>query len=108
MNKTQKIMLSAVMVMGIVLMILFGSSYFSSRRELSALKKELTESTAVWKQINEEKLVVQKELKEVKNSLRDAELTISESEERAISLEADIAQLEKDIEELNAKLSETK
>ncbi len=108
MNKTQKIMLSAVMVTGIVLMILFGSSYFSSRRELSALKKELTESTAVWKQINEEKLVVQKELKEVKNSLRDAELTISESEERAICLEADIAQLEKDIEELNAKLSETK
>lgn len=104
MNKTQKALLAAVILLGIIVMAFFGSSYLSARRELTALKKELNESTTVWKQINEEKLVVQKELKEAKNELRDAELTVSESEERAVSLESDIEVLEKEISELKTKL----
>ena len=104
MNKTQKALLAAVILLGIIVMAVFGNSYLSARRELSALKKELNESTAVWKRINEEKLVVQKELKEAKNDLRDAELTVSESEERAASLESDIEALEKEISELKLKL----
>ena len=55
MNKTQKALLAAVILLGIIVMAFFGSSYLSARRELTALKKELNESTAVWKQINEEK-----------------------------------------------------
>ena len=105
MNKTQKFMLTAAVILGILTMALFGSSYISSRRELSSMKKELKESTAAWKQINEDKLVVQKELKAVKDELRDAELTISESEERALSLSSDIETLEKEIEELKKNLS---
>ena len=106
MNKPAKILLSLVMLLGTVLMIVFGSRYFTARKELSALKKDLSESTAAWKQTNEEKLVIQKELKEVKNELRDAELTITESEERAQALRQDIEQLEKEIEELKTKLPE--
>ena len=104
MNKTQRSLLAAVVVLGLLLMVLFGNSYLSARRELSALKTELNESTASWKQINEEKLVVQKELKEARNELRDAELTISESEERAASLKTDIETLEKEIDELKTAL----
>ena len=97
MNKTQKWMLYVVVLIGIVLTVVLGSRYFSARKELSDLKKELETSTAAWKQTNEEKLVVQKELKEVKNQLREAELTIDESTERA-------QELKKEIEELEAQI----
>jgi peptidoglycan hydrolase CwlO-like protein len=104
MNKAQKIMLSLVMIAGFVLIVILGSSYLSETRTLSSLKKELADSTAAWKQINEDKLVVQKELKAVKAELRDAELTVSESEERAASLESDIASLEAEIETMKMQL----
>lgn len=105
MNKTQKILMSAVTCLALAVMMLLGSSYLSSRRELSSLKKDLKESTAAWKQINEDKLVVQKELKAVKDELRDAELTVSESEERAVSLRTDIETLEEEIRELKSKMT---
>lgn len=99
-NKTMKICLSAVMVCIVVLVAVLFSGYLSESRDLSSLKKELSASTDAWKKINEEKLVVQKDLKEAKNQLREAELTISESEERAAELEAEIKTLEKEIEAL--------
>ena len=108
MNKTQKIILAAVIAVAIAVMIVFGGQYLSARRELSGLKKELDTSTAAWKKINEEKLVVQKELKAVKSDLRDVELTIEESEERAETLKKDIETLEKEIDELKSSLSEGK
>ncbi len=104
MNKTQKMLLATVIVIGTVLMVLFSCSYLSARHELSVLKVSLNESTAVWKQINEEKLIIQQELKEARNELRNAELTVSESEERAASLQTDIEVLEKEIQELKTQL----
>ena len=106
MNKTQKIMLSAVIAVAIAVMIVLGGQYLSYRRELSGLKSDLAVSTAAWKKINEEKLVIQKELKAVKNDLRDVELTIEESEERAETLKKDIETLEQDIDELKSSLPE--
>ena len=41
MSKTQKAFLAAVILLGIIVMAFFGSSYLSARRELTALKKEL-------------------------------------------------------------------
>ena len=107
MSKNQKILLSAVLLFAVVLIVVFSTRYLSARRDLSVLKTELSESTARWKQINEEKLVVQKDLKAAQEVLRDAELTIQESEERVVILENSIADLEKEIAELNKKLSGT-
>ena len=104
MNKTQKTLLAVTMVLGAAIIVVFSGRYMSARKELTALKSDLAASTATWKQINEEKLVVQKELKTVKNELRDVELTISESEERAAALEAEIETLEKEILALKDKL----
>jgi septal ring factor EnvC (AmiA/AmiB activator) len=103
MIKTQKLLLSAVMVFGTVLMVVLFLQYHSARGNLSALKKDLIASTETWKQINEEKLDVQRELKAAKNNLREAELTISESEERAKELEEEIAGLETEVEALRAR-----
>ena len=103
MNRTQKLLLSAVMVFGAVLMVVLFLQYKSARRDLSTLKMDLTASTDAWKQINEEKLDVQRELKAAKNNLREAELTISESEERAKELEEEIAGLEAKVETLRTK-----
>ena len=104
-NKTAKILLSAVMLLAVTVAVVLAGRYISARNELSSLKKDLAASTAEWKRINEEKIVVQKELKEVKNELREATLTITESEERAEELEKDIQALEKEIEELKTQVS---
>ena len=52
MNRTQKLLLSAVMVFGAVLMVVLFLQYKSARRDLSTLKMDLTASTDAWKQIN--------------------------------------------------------
>lgn len=102
MNKTVKIMLCAVMLIAFTLMVLFGGEYLDASRKYKVLKNDLADSTAIWKHVNESKLVIQKELKAVRSDLREVELTISESEERAAELEAEISQLEKDVETLKS------
>lgn len=100
-KKSSGILLLLSLVFAVAIVIVFSLQYHSDIGKLSALKNELTESTAAWKKINEDKLVIQKELKEEKNKLRDAELTISESEERIEELEKEISDLEKQIEILS-------
>lgn len=102
MSKLQKIMLSAVMLCAAAVMILCFTGYQSARREYVSLKSELEASTASWKQINEDKLSVQRELKAAREALREAELTISESEERAETLREEIGTLEREIEALRS------
>ena len=102
MSKIQKLMLCVVMVIAFTMMVLFGGEYLDASRKYRVLKTDLDDSTKIWKQVNEAKLVVQKELKAVQSELREKELTISESEERAAELEAEIARLEQDIAALKA------
>lgn len=104
MNKTQKLFLFAVMLAAVTVMITFSGRYLSARRELAALKQDLAVSTDAWKDINERKLAVQKELKAAKNELREADLTLSDDEERAAELTEEIVALEKEIEALRAQL----
>ena len=99
----QNVLLVLAAVLAVVVMAVSALHYRDARQELSSLKKDLEESTARWQQTNEEKLVVQRELKAAKNSLREADLTIEESEERAAELEAEIAALEQEIEAMKNK-----
>ncbi len=98
----QKILLFLAVILSAAMMAVFFLQYRDASNELSALKTDLAESTAVWKQINEDKLIVQRELKAAKNNLREAELTIEESAEKAEEIEKDIAELEKEIEALKS------
>ena len=98
----QKILLSLAVILAAALMAVFFMQYRSAGHELSVLKTDLADSTAVWKQINEDKLIVQRELKAAKNDLREAELTIEESAEKIQEIENDIAELEKEIESLKS------
>ena len=105
MNKSQKYLCILVSLAAAVLIAFLTAGYLSARRNLSGLKEDLSSSTAAWKQINEEKLEVQKELKAAKNELREADLTITESEERAKELEDEISGLEKEIELLKLQVA---
>lgn len=96
----RNLLLLLAMILAAAVMAVSFLQYRNARSELSALKKNLEESTARWQQINEDKLVVQRELKAAKNNLREAELTIEESEERAAELREEIAVLEQEIEAL--------
>ena len=104
MSKAQKMLLFAVIVSAVAVIIVFAGRYQSARHELSALKQDLAVSTAAWKETNERKLAVQKELKAAKNDLREAELTLSDDEERAAELTEEIAALEAEIEALRTQL----
>ena len=98
----QKILLSLAVILAAALIAVFFLQYRNASHELSVLKIDLADSTAVWKQINEDKLIVQRELKAAKNDLREAELTIEESAEKITEIENDIAELEKEIETLKS------
>ena len=98
MNKIQKILLCAVMAAAIAVSVFLVGGYRSARREYSVLKSDLVSSTETWKRINEEKLIVQKDLKAVKEEIRDAEMTLEEYEE----LKAEVEALEAEVEALKS------
>ena len=102
MNKSQKTLLAAAALAAVLLIVVLFLGYQADRRELSALKNDLNASTEAWKQTNEKKLAVQKELNAAKSELREAELTLSESEESTGIFQSDIAALEKEIQELKS------
>ena len=101
-NIFQYILLSFAAFLAAVLLFSFYTQYHNACSELSVLKSDLAASTAVWKQINEDKLIVQRELKVAKNNLREADLTIEESSVKILELEEDIARLEQEIEALKS------
>ena len=105
MNKNvniEKILLSIAAIFAAAVMVVSFIRYRNERIELNSLKAELDVSTGTWKHINDEKVVIQKELREAKNNLREAELTIEESEERMKDLEKEIEDLKKEIESLKS------
>ena len=106
MNKTgktfQNILLVFAVLLSAAIVAVSAFQYRDASLELSSLKKELDESTARWQQTNEEKLVIQRDLKTAKNSLREADLTLEEAAERASELKAEISALEQEIETLKS------
>ena len=98
MNKAQKVLLYAVMAAAVAVSVFLVGGYRSARREYSVLKSDLAASTETWKRINEEKLIVQKDLKAVKEEIRDAEMTLEEYEE----LKAEVEALEAEVESLKS------
>ena len=102
-NAFQAFLVFLSVLLAVVLMTVFFLQYRSARRELSELKADLVSSTAAWKQINEEKLIIQRKLKAAKENLREATLVIEEAEEKTKEIEADIEELEKEIEILKSE-----
>ena len=98
MIKSQKILLCIVMAAAIIISISLATGYLTARREYSELKTSVSASTETWKRINEEKLVVQKELKAVKDELRDAEMSLEEYADLVAEVEA----LEMEVEALKS------
>ena len=98
MIKSQKILLCIVMAAAIIVSAFLTVGYLTARREYSDLKTSLSASTETWRRINEEKLVVQKELKAVKDELRDAEMSLEEYADLVAEVEA----LEREVEALKS------
>lgn len=98
MNKVQKYLLCAVMILSLVVSVLLGAQVHQSRLVYASLRSDLSASTESWKQTNEEKLVLQKELKTVKDELREARMTLEEYD----ALKAEVEALEKEVSVLKA------
>ena len=98
----QKLLLLLAMLLAAALVVVSVIHYRDASANLSALKSDIETSTASWKKINEEKLIIQRDLKAARNDLREVDLTIEESEEKAQEIRADITELEKEIEALKS------
>ena len=96
MSNLHKILLSTVCFSAIVIMVVCSVSYRSARLFLSELRKEDNAVTESWKKINDDKIVIQKEIKSAKNDIRLAEDIILDVE----NMKTEITQLEKEIDEL--------
>lgn len=101
-NRLQSGLVFLSVLFAAILMTVFFLQYRSARKELSVLKADLITSTASWKQINEEKLIIQRKLKTARENLREATLVIEEAEVKTKEIEADISELEKEIEVLKS------
>ena len=104
MNKLQKVLLSLVCITILTICTVFSSHIITSRHKLDSLNQQLYESTLRWKKTDENKTILQKQLKELQNELREIELTLSESEKRSEELKQEISVLEKEIEVLESDL----
>ncbi len=104
MSKPLKAILLLVLVLSLLLIFVHLEKYRSASNEYSLLLHQLDDSTEKWNQINQDKIALQSELKELTEQLREAELTIEESDKRSDELQQDIAQLESDIESMKKDL----
>ena len=98
MSNQQKVLLSSVCLVAVIIMVVCLISYRSARLSLSEIRKEDNAVTESWRKINEDKIVIQKEIKSAKNDIRLAEDIISDVE----NMKTEITQLENEIEELKS------
>ncbi|MBR5961156.1 MAG: hypothetical protein IKZ98_09200 [Clostridia bacterium] len=100
MNKQVKAILCVVLVMSVTLMVVCGLYLSDLKKQLKETETQLSESLNAWKTIDSEKLVLQDDLKEVRNNLKEANQTITEWSEKSVSMQEEIDELRKQVETL--------
>lgn len=102
MKKSLVLSLWAAALAAVLLMVLFTSDYLNSRNELNLTKTQLAESRKTWENTAAEKEKLQDQLKQIRDDVKEADLSLRESTERAEELRAEIETLKKDIDRLSA------
>ena len=98
------LLISVLFSLALILCFILDHQLISGQIELTNAQME--NSTENWNRINEEKLVLQQDLKLLNEQLRDAEMTLDESTERIDELSEEIATLKNDISDLNRQLEQ--
>ena len=101
MTKTMKVLLSGVLCLAFLVMIVLGLNVHKDQNRLRELEQQLSESRAAWEKTAEEKEILQAELQEVQEAVKEAALTLEESTARAAELREDIAELQTEIDEIH-------
>jgi len=105
MNKRTLAWLLAPLLLALIVSACLLADYARLDAGVREKRLELAESRQTWEDIAAEKESLQKELKGVRDDLKEAELSLSESAERAEQLRQDIAALEGDIASLRQQLT---
>lgn len=100
MTKGMKGLLTAVMIAALAVILVLGAGILRDQRKVRELSRELADSRARWMDTAERKEALQKELKTVEESLKEAKLTLEESTSRAEELQAEIDGLKEAIQAL--------
>lgn len=102
MNKRLNILLCFVMVAALVLVCVRTVHFFSLSRQFRLDEQTLSDSRSAWEKTAAEKEELQKQLKALKDKLKEAELSLSESTDRAEELRQDISALQLEIDVLKS------
>ena len=102
MNKRLNILLCFVMVAALVLVCVCTVHFFSLSRQFRLDEQTLSDSRSAWEKTAAEKEELQKQLKSLKDKLKEAELSLSESTDRAEELRQDISALQLEIDVLKS------
>lgn len=93
MNRQLRLILCIVMVMSVVLMAVCALHFIGLRKQLADTEHMLSESRSKWESIDSDKLVVQDELKLVRNDVKEANQSVAEWAEKSVSMQAEIDEL---------------
>ena len=106
-NRSMKIILSVVALLALAVILVSSVRYISLGKQLKDVEGRLSESRASWENTAAEKEEKQTELKALKDSYREAELSLEEAKERSVTLKEDIETLKQEIRDLETKLSQS-
>ena len=100
MSKQLRWILCIVMAAAVTLIAVCSASFLDLGRQLHDCEDQLAASRESWENTAAEKEVLQADLKTLRETLKEASLSLSEATERAEELKADISSLQKEIDGL--------
>ena len=103
-KKIMNLLLCLTLIAALSLMCVLFLRYHSLGSELTDLRARVSTSISAWKKTDAEKQELQKKRDELKDSLKEARLSLAEAQDRAESFRDDIKSLEQEIGELKIKL----
>ena len=106
-NKLRNLLLCLVLAAALSLICVLFLHYRSLGSQLLDLQAQVQTSMNAWKTTDAEKQVLMEERDKLKNSLKEAKLSLSEAQDRTREFEEDIEALKTEIQDLESKLSRT-
>lgn len=89
-----------ILLLAAVMTVVLSVRVLELKKDVNEKTALLSKSRAAWEQTAADKEALQKELTEVRNQIREAELSLNEANEKASGLRTEIDALQKELESL--------
>ena len=104
-SKSLTVMVCAAMIAAVALCAGLNLRWRTGQEKVAGLREELAASNAIWNGINDEKLVLQDELKTTREALREAEIACEESAAKSETIRGQLPALKQRRDQLLAAVA---